>query len=502
MRNARLDRARGRKSRVVTRPAPVGGWNARDTLDMMDYRDAIELINWFPDQTSVRLRSGHRLFSAGFGGTVETLAEYHSGQKRALIAAGNGYVYDAAEAEPESLGDGFANDRWQVANFGGEMALVNGTDAPQVYDGETLSDMDVTGPTDPSNLVGVTVYRNRSYFWETNSQNFWYSEVQVLGKTLTQFPLSYVGQFGGNLVTMETWTRDSGEGVDDLLVCVMSSGEIIVYSGGDPGADFSIEGVYQIGSPIGRRCAVKWGGDLIIITQDGYVSLSAMLRRRTDKQGVLSDKINLAVTGQIEGTGDQFGWQPILYPRGDMLLFNYPVSSGQFEQHVLNIKTGAWTKFRGLDGSAWAIYDDRLYFGGDGGVYEAMQGFSDDGANIRALGRTAFDYLGLRGQRKRVVGCRLVTALDGSVPNTVTVSNDFKEKITPQSSNSLQSSQASWDTAEWDEAAWAGAPSPSGQWRIRSGLGYNFSIDFRVIANGQNAEWFSTAYLFEPAGLL
>ena len=39
-------------------PPPIGGWNRRDALPLMDSKDALRLDNWVPDTASVHLRSG------------------------------------------------------------------------------------------------------------------------------------------------------------------------------------------------------------------------------------------------------------------------------------------------------------------------------------------------------------------------------------------------------------------------------------------------------------
>lgn len=40
-------------------PAPIGGWNARDSLAAMSPTDAVQLVNWFPTPTDVTMRSGY-----------------------------------------------------------------------------------------------------------------------------------------------------------------------------------------------------------------------------------------------------------------------------------------------------------------------------------------------------------------------------------------------------------------------------------------------------------
>lgn len=44
-------------------PAPIGGWNARDSLANMQPTDAVQLVNWFPTPTDVTMRSGYTITS-------------------------------------------------------------------------------------------------------------------------------------------------------------------------------------------------------------------------------------------------------------------------------------------------------------------------------------------------------------------------------------------------------------------------------------------------------
>lgn len=487
-------------SQVVTRTAPVGGWNARDALDNMDPSDAIVLENWFPQETRVSIREGYqKLVDTGTGAQVSTLASYEAGTVAKLLAASDGKFFDVADASSTQIGSGFTSDRWQWANFNGNMGLVNGADDPQTFNGSTLSAMTISGSgLTPDQLIGINVFKSRTYFWEVNSQDFWYSAVNALGGSLTKFPLSRVGQFGGNLVTMGTWTRDGGDGMDDLAVFFMSSGEVIIYQGSDPGVDFSLIGVFRIGSPIGVRSVAKFGADLVVITRDGYVSLSQAMQSRGK---TLSDKIDRAVTEQIEATGEDQGWQPILYPRSNQMLFSYPTTSAGFEQHVVNVRTGAWAKFD-YPAASFVLHQDDLYFGNKTGVVYQVKKFSDDGADIIALGQTAYDYLVSRDVRKRVTGVKISNQLDSGSERSVTLATDFDDSVTAQPVEEISLTGAEWDVAAWDEEDWVGAPIPVSDWVVRSNIGANFSIIYKVTSQSQVARWFSTSYLFEVAGLL
>lgn len=502
-------------ARSIPVPAPVGGWNARDGLALMDPGDAVTLDNFFPQQGKVVSRGGFASHATGVGsGNVETIAEFHSGSTRKLITAGGGKVYDATSAGAASqLGTGFSNDRWQTANMNAKIGLVNGADAPQDYDGATFGAMSISGSgLTIANLIGINIFKSHSYFWEDNSQDFWYSAVNALGGTLTKFPLSRVGTFGGKLVAMATWTLDAGDGVDDLAVFVMSSGETIVYQGSDPGdaQDWSLVGVYRIGAPLGIRAVSKFGGDLIISTKDGYTPLKQALQRgRVDQRGTISDKISGAVIAAARSWAPNFGWQIVPYPRGNFILFNVPTSSTTFHQHIVNTVTGAWCRFTGLNGHSWGTYNDNLYFGGDDGtVWQADKGVSDNAANITLTGQHAFNYLRDAGHLKRVTALAPVLGGTGDLTVKINVQVDFKQSPLAETSYTLSTGavlEQTWGSIEeeWQdiEEVWAEFSTIEQRWLSTTGIGYAIAARMEI-ASQERVEWYATQYLIEAGGVV
>ena len=51
--------SRANKSRNYVLSAPIGGLNARDSLDLMKETDAITMDNYLPSETKVVLRKGY-----------------------------------------------------------------------------------------------------------------------------------------------------------------------------------------------------------------------------------------------------------------------------------------------------------------------------------------------------------------------------------------------------------------------------------------------------------
>ena len=495
--------------------SPVGGWNARDALDQMPAEDAVTLSNWFPNVGRVESRKGYVPYATGLPGPVDSLIEFNAGLSRKLIAAGGGGIYDISSPGNVSapLSTGFQSSRWQAAQFddiggGPRLALVNGQDAPQIYNGTVISALSLSGSgLTPSNLIGVQVFKNRSYFWEKNSQDFWYSGLGALGGTMTKFPLGRVSGFGGNLVAMASWTLDGGDGVDDLAVFVMSSSDVIIYQGSNPGdaADWSLVGIFRVGSPLSVRGVIKIGSDLILMTKEGYLPLSKVLANGGFNQPgkAVSDKINDAVKQLAQRSGSEFGWQAVLYPRGNYVLFNAPLGAHRFEQHVLNTFTGAWTKFEGMNGGCWATYKDRLYFGdASGNVYLADEGNSDNGLPITCSAQTAWNYFGTRGQIKRFTALRPVFESSQDVTIALALGFDFAVPSSTYEASRFTGSSTEWDVSPWDTSAWADESRLIRPWVSVAGIGLNTSA--RVIAslNNQACNWFSLEYLFEPAGII
>lgn len=496
-------------AKVKAVPAPTGGWNARDSDDQMPEADAKLLENWIPRAGHCALRKGFSEYVNGLGGYVKTLAQYDGFGTRKFIAAANGNLWDVSSSTESSLASGFGSDYWQHINFDGKLGLVNGTDLPKSYNGAAVSSLAVSGSgLTVSNLVNISQFKGRSYFCESESLSFWYSPVNTLGGVLTEFPLERVTERGGYLMATGTWTRDGGSGPDDVFVAVTSNGEVIVYQGSDPGTAhaWSLIGRYHTAPPIGRRCLLKVGGELIIITKDGYVPMGAVINGlRGDSKATISDKIRGQVVNDAQNYGSSVGWQGIFYPRGGLAVFNVPISENTtYVQHVVNTSDnpGAWCKFTGWNAVCFGIYNDRLYFGGNGFIYLADDVLNDNGATIAADAKTAFNYVGDRAHIKQFTGMRPVLTADGNITVSTASAVDFGN-YTPLTATSITIAEgADWDTADWDTADWAGIQNRINYWAPCNNIGYNVSARVRVDISNQDVRWYSINYLFKTGGVL
>lgn len=493
-------------------PAPVGGWNARDALGEMEATDAVTLTNMFPRTTSVDLRFGNTYFATGAPAQVQSLFSYAGPIVNRLIAVSNGAFYDitAGGAWPVASVSGFANSKWQYVNIatpgGNFIECCNGADNVYTFDGTNWVDRGaaITGVTS-STLININVHKNRLWFCQVASLKAWYLPTQSIAGAANALDLSAFCPHGGYLMAMGTWTVDAGYGVDDHAVFITSQGDCLVYRGTDPSSatTWALVGVWWLGSPIGRRCMVKYKGDLLIITQDGVIPLSSALQSsRLNPKVAVTDKIQQATSDAVSQYGANFGWQLLPFPKENMLILNVPVSATTLQQqYVMNTITGSWCNFTGWYSACWELYNDDIYFGGPTFVSKAWSSNADAGNAIQWSGLQAFNYFGARGQNKRLTQFRPTFQLTGQPVIYGNLAVDF-DQTAPSSQLAVVNGDGSiWDSGTWDSGVWAG-PNFSRAWQGAAGVGYCAAPNLSGSAAGLQLQWISTDCLMEPGGYL
>jgi hypothetical protein len=481
-------------------PAPTGGLNTRDSESAMEPTDAVIMENWFPDQGSVSTRKGYTVYATGLTSNVETLIEYNANTIRKFICANSSEINDVSTpASIVNLGTGFSNARWQWANFNAYVLMVNGADTPQTFDGTTLAASTISGSgLTVTQLDGINVHKNRVYVWSSNAQDVWYGATNAIGGTFTKFQLSRVAPFGGNLISMMTWNLDGGAGVDDYAVFLMSSGDVLLYQGSDP-ASWSLLGTYKIGRPIAIRGAKKVAGDIVMITDQDFVFFSEVFKN--DGAVTQRGKLSGAAIKAVNAYASNYGWEVALYPKGGWLLLNVPVATNStYHQYVINTITGAATKFTGMNARTWGLYNNNLYFGGDGKIYKADDGYDDNNEFIACDVQAAYSNLGSP-QEKTINAFRNTLKADGTVSINSIVNFDYGKAQSTQNLSSTATGSF-WDTSFWDVALW----SPEGVTRnslvYSSGQGVDVGMRLKTSLKGQQVQWYRTDYSVTVSNIL
>ncbi len=593
----RASQETGRRQAAGTRsfPAPVGGWNARDSLADMHPADAVILENWWPTTSDVVVRKGQTNWATGTGGAVQTLVAYNAGISSKMFAFSgvtNASVYDVTSSGAVGAAKvtGLSNAQWEHVNFstpgGSFVVAVNGTDSMLQYNGtnwynittttagatiSTITNVTatatmttatphglITGNTitvvgalpaayngtfvvtvtgastltytmlsdpggnaapvgtysnalaitgfDTKNAYNISIFKNRVFMIEKNSLKWWYLGTSAIAGAAASFDLGSVFRYGGYLVAMGTWSLDGGYGMDDYAVFITSQGEVAVYSGTDPSSSttWNLVGVYSIGSPMGKRCMMKYQGDLLVICKDGIAPMSkSLMSSRVNSRTNLSDKIQWAMSLATSDYDGNYGWETMIYPDNNMVIVNIPVSTTAQEQYVMNAITGAWCKFTGYAAYCWEYFNNEIYFGTDGGnVVKAWTGNNDNGAGIVARALPAFSYFGNPTTIKRWTMARPILSTTGSLTVNMTLNTDFN--LTGYGGLIGYSTQGTnlWDTAKWDGASWSTGVEYKRDWQTVAGVGYSAAVQLVIGTVNTEVRWVSTDYVFENGGVL
>lgn len=489
-------------------PFPYKGWNARDPISDMNPEFATILDNIFPATDKGELRKGNTSWATGLSGQVETLMEYGGLTGNEFYAASDGNIYDVTTTGVvgAAVVSGKTNAQWQHIVFGSAglryLYIVNGADAPLHYNGTVWANPAITGASfTPANMIHINEFKERIFFIEKDTLSFWYMDtVSAVAGTVKEFPLESFCDKGGSLVAMGTWSIDGGVGLDDLAVFITSKGQVIVYQGTDPGVagNWALIGVFNIGEPIGRRCLIKFGGDLLVVSQDGLVPLSInLIQGRSNKRVAISDNIRTAFSNATQLYGDNFGWQPVVYPNGNMLLVNVPIIEKSLTyQYVMNTTTGAWCRFTELNASCLGIFSKDLYMGITSQVMKLNDSRADVGSNITGELQTAFNYLRRRGLQKHVKLIRPIIQSNGTVSATLKVNADFEDASPSAVPTFSGSSGPAWDSVQWDTSQWGGEDI-SKDWQAAEAIGMALAVRMEVLSNAVKISIHSFDLLYE-----
>ena len=506
---------RQQAAQTVTVAAPIGGWNARDALGAMDPLDAVTLQNFWPGTNSVILRNGYTKHATGLPAEVQTLMAYSSGTSNKLFAVSDGKIYDATNtgAVGSAAVTGLTNSKFQYVNIttpgGSYLMAVNGADKLRTFDGTNWHADGDGAPYDISNVdtatvSNITLFKNRIWLTTSNTLKAWYLPVNAIGGAAVALDMTSVFQLGGYIMAGMTWTLDAGYGVDDYLVFITSNGEALVWRLTDPTTPAGISqiGLYKVGAPIGRRCYTKFGGDLLVITQDGVVPMSGSLQSsRLDPRVSITNKIQYAMSSAISTYGANFGWQLLYYPKENQLILNVPISEGTQQQYVMNNITKSWCNFTGWAANCWELHIDDPYFGGDGYVGLAWNGNTDDTSDIAGFGLQSFQSYGTALQKQcKMIRYHLQTNGSPSVFGNVNVDYNLADESAQL--NFSTNIYGLWDSGLWDSAIWGAGLVPSADWQGATNIGYTFAPLIKTATQGIQLQWVATDLVFEGGGVL
>ena len=487
-------------------PAPVGGIQANSPIYSGgddNLAKCIWMWNIIPGEYGCRVRNGSKEFATNIPGTqsgpgvgerghVRTLLYYNdnvsqgSGGTDFFFAVSDEGIYDItaggtgpwipALAWPTIGGNAgwcsFAN----YTNDNGDhwLLVCDEVNGYYTFDGTTWAQGSFSGPgpaPDPANVVHVQEWQGRFFFTERDTTKAWYTDPGTIFGDVTEIEFGNRFIKGGHLVQLGSWSVDDSAGLDDKLVAISSSGDLLVFAGLISDANqFQMVGRWYIGKvPEGRRCLSNWGGDMTILSSLGVQRLTGLMTGSStiNDEAYITQNIQRYLRDYMQTRVDLYGWEMELDPSDNLAIITVPVDTTASDQRpvqfVLNTTTNAWCMFRDLDMLTLNKSNDGLFFGTRDGRVMEYTGHADDvrldpGANPNTITfslLTQYSTLGDPGTWKRAQFLRPNWLAEATPIFNVQVRYDYDIEELQENPPYVNIDLSQWDNALWDINVWA-----------------------------------------------
>lgn len=512
----------------ITIPLYRVGWSSEAPLLDKGPGHLLACKNYIIKQNLVESRKGY--FSVlPFGDPVKTLIPLPEYKILIVCSDDTIYVYQEVGGEFTEIAtkSGYSTSEWRWAYLNHQIIMVNGQDNAQqifvtnpfgVSQTVTIQDWSVTGM--PSLIFDwVATLNAQLCAGYGNDMSAWYLPVGYVqtdvNATMSEFDLSATsGTFkrGGSIVAAFNISRDAGMSLNAYIGFLTDQGEAIVYSGNDLDDPTNIQynGTYQTGYPLGKTPFINWSGDLIIMTNKGFISAHSIFANGENQsaQYIFSQQINTWLLDQAEKFGSLYGFMGTVVPSEDFVLFNIPQGAGTFVQVCMNITSGKWSLFNNINAYTMCVFDGKLLFGMADGVYQYGVDASDKNFIPLEIW-TSYSDCG-NDNLKRINMFQLRHSSSDKINLSFDVYKDFDNQAyynwtdTSDVIDSIAETGFYWSdiehdpddpslpdqtpgTAQWDTEYWAGGygnMTPSADTYSASGLGHNFSIRITANVNG------------------
>lgn len=508
---------------VETKLPPVRGLNSTGAVAAMSETDALEADNFVSTDLGLMVREGWYEYATNIGGDatreVRTVMAYNGSPINARVSPLSSSVLFAAvdsgivniegggnkAATPVSIAlsgtAGAGSFAWvNFTNDAGQyLVACSETDGGYLYNGTTWMKMtSVGGPgpgyitgVDPSTFVHVVVWKKRLMFTVRQSAAVWILPVGAVGGVAVKFDFGPQLLNGGAVLGLANWTQDDGAGIDDRLVIIGSSGDIVIYEGTDPtdAAKFSNVGTWYTGQPpVGRRCWTTSGGNVFVLTQYGVVPVNQLVQGGLDNI-LTSDtqllgqlrKLQTQLNVDFASLLDTPGWELHEFPSKAVLYIARPsVSVTENIQYSFQLHSLAWARMLDIPAKTFGRRLNQVYGGTvDARVIRVLDGNTDgkllDGSGaveVRARLTPAFSYFGNPGVLKRAGMIRCNFLSSQSPGYAVSMNVDFQVGTSTTAPVIGAAVGSLWDASYWDQAYWNGGAASYAEWRSVEGLGY------------------------------
>jgi hypothetical protein len=342
------------RNRIVTIDAPIDGLNLISAPNRMPLTQARELTNYLVKDAGI-YEYGASGSSALGSVSHRSLTTYTvNSAPRFVFSMFTGLVYQlrygalpfissteatygaGAQVEVEAGACLFPSD------YAGYVFYTSGINRGIRFNPTTgqadLTGFTINGGAVDTPLAAATAFKSRFYAIENGTRKYHYSALGAITGTMTAVDLGGVPQSTGALIAITNWTFNPGNQNDEYLVIALSTGEILIYGGTDPGAtNWGLVARLETAPVNNAQPFIKIGADVVVITARGAVSLASLLagrgiEARRGAYSTLTRNVKDQIAESYSGTYWKEGGFLILIERlNKALLFQ-------------NVETGAWSR--------------------------------------------------------------------------------------------------------------------------------------------------------------
>ena len=531
-------------SGFLTIPAGIMGLNYVDSIDKMKPAYSLELDNFLPQEGRLEFRKGSTEYDNVNDYTgitdnnpvislvnhsdtliaITTTSLYNTNRKTKINSSDLNYRTGINASEINSvLWHGYT---WICCNNNTQAPIrLNPRVANQWENTEITFNFpytfssEETSPASSSEFIQAFPYKNRLWFVEEGNTRLWYTPLNAAASgELSSFDIGEVAGGLREVKFLTSLTYDSGEGIDDTLIiyCIdnENNGRILQYSGIDPeandGTGFRLKGNYDVAVPVGSYPWLKFGGDVLVLTDRGILSLSSMLSGDPRKRRV-SNKIDPKLRDYALNYKENPFWFINKLEGENLLLINVPQNTVK-TQFALNLTTGAWSSFSGWNINCVIVYEDKILAGfSNGRILELFNGITDISENeteepLRITGRWQSAYRVIRTEHVKFEYTRPFLETQGNLQVNLNLLVNYERASTASlRENAITIGTSGGLGTSWEGLTWAnwrwGSPIKKLRKRFKTSANGNaVSVVISVISQTSIFNLYSCDVLYSGGG--
>ncbi|AYD02195.1 hypothetical protein [Neorhizobium sp. NCHU2750] len=461
------------KSTPMTFQAPAKGLYTTTALSDELPGAAAVLNNWLPTLTGARIRGGSKKKALIAGGAdfVTAFTFKYGGAEKLFMATASAIFDMTSPAAPPVITapvlSGMVSGDWsafQHSNASGSYLIItNGANPRQVYNGTSWTTPAITFPagdtTTTAQLSQGWLFKKREFFVKAGTMDAYYLPTEAISGAAKAFPLGSTFKNGGSLLMGFNWSIESGSGPNEFCVFVTTEGEVAIFQGSDPdtAGQFTLQGVYQIGKPLGKNAFIKVGGDVLVATVSGLIPMSQVLQRSAESLSTLSKSRPIEDDWTMAATAVSSGWALTYWPEQKLIFVSFPDNIVSPDTtFVMNAVTGAWGIIKNWKATCFGSIQGSLFFGSlNGLVWQGDITGTDDGKPFQAAYLSQFLTAGTFGQRKEATLGQMHVKAKEKPKLRLFARADGDDRI-PNFSEVTESEEGAseWDVGLWDVAKW------------------------------------------------